>query len=246
VLGGIFVAGGGRQHRAEYARIALERGAAWIVCDEALELSGSGFAWRSLTCFEKAQWWRPAHFEALPALGVAGTVVLIRHSATFSGIGDPENFRLDDCSTQRNLSPEGRAQARAFGQWFRDRGLMPSAVRSSQWCRCLDTATEAFGGQPQTQPWPALNSFFQGHGHWPTQRELILQALADPRASGVTAKGFEVWVTHQVFISALTGVYLSMGELVVARPVRSTKPSAAPGQPQWQVVGRAFIDQGFR
>lgn len=180
------------------------------------------------------------------ALGVAGTVVLIRHSATFSGIGDPENFRLDDCSTQRNLSPEGRAQARAFGQWFRDRGRMPSAVRSSQWCRCLDTATEAFGGQPQTQPWPALNSFFQGHGHWPTQRDLILQALADPRASGVTAKGFEVWVTHQVFISALTGVYLSMGELVVARPVRSTKPSVAPGQPQWQVVGRAFIDQGFR
>ncbi len=80
------------------------------------------------------------------ALGVSGTVVLIRHSATFSGIGDPENFRLEDCSTQRNLSPEGRAQARAFGQWFRDRGLTPSAVRSSQWCRCLDTATEALVG----------------------------------------------------------------------------------------------------
>ena len=180
------------------------------------------------------------------ALDVPGTVVLIRHSATFSGIGDPENFRLDDCSTQRNLSPEGRAQARAFGQWFRDRGLMPSAVRSSQWCRCLDTATEAFGGQPKTQPWPALNSFFQGHGHWPTQRDLILQALADPKASGVTIKGFEVWVTHQVFISALTGVYLSMGELVVARPVRSTQPSVAPGPPRGQGVGRAFIDQGIR
>ena len=87
------------------------------------------------------------------ALAVPGTVVLIRHSATFSGIGDPDNFRLEDCSTQRNLSPEGRAQARAFGQWFRDRGLTPSAVRSSQWCRCLDTATEAFRGQPSTQPW---------------------------------------------------------------------------------------------
>ena len=78
------------------------------------------------------------------------------------------------------------------------------------------------------------------------EARVVHQALADPRASGVTAKGFEVWVTHQVFISALTGVYLSMGELVVARPVRSTKPSVAPGQPQWQVVGRAFIDQGFR
>ncbi|MGA1382236.1 MAG: histidine phosphatase family protein [Burkholderiaceae bacterium] len=181
------------------------------------------------------------------ALAVPGTVVLIRHSATFSGIGDPDNFRLEDCSTQRNLSPEGRAQARAFGQWFRDRGLTPSAVRSSQWCRCLDTATEAFRGQPSTQPWEALNSFFQGHGHWPTQRDLIRKALADPQASGVTAKGFEVWVTHQVLISSLTGVYLSMGELVVARPVRSAQPSVgAAGPVQWQVVGRAFIDKGFQ
>ena len=44
-----------------------------VTCEEAPELSGSGFAWRSLTCFEQAQWWRPAHFEALPALGVVGT-----------------------------------------------------------------------------------------------------------------------------------------------------------------------------
>ncbi len=180
------------------------------------------------------------------ALSVPGTIILIRHSATFSGIGDPENFRLEDCSTQRNLSPEGRAQARAFGQWFLDRGLKPSEVRSSQWCRCLDTSTEAFGGHPPTQPWPALNSFFQGHGHWPTQRDAILKALADPMASGVTAKGFEVWVTHQVLISSLTGVYLSMGELVVARPTRVLDPSGRPSPIQWQVVGRALIDKGFQ
>ena len=131
-------------------------------------------------------------------------------------------------------------------QWFRDRGLTPSAVRSSLWCRCLDTATEAFRGQPSTQPWEALNSFFQGHGHWPTQRDLIRKALADPAASGVTAKGVEVWVTHQVLISSLTGVYLSMGELVVARPVRPTQPSGATDPVQWQVVGRALIDKGFQ
>ena len=180
------------------------------------------------------------------ALQVSGTVVLIRHSATFSGIGDPENFRLEDCSTQRNLSPEGRAQARVFGQWFRDRGLSPAALRSSQWCRCLDTATEAFGGQAKTQAWSALNSFFQGHGHWPSQRDAIVKAVLDPATSGVANSGFEVWVTHQVLISSLTGVYLGMGELVVARPLRSSQTNGAAGPLQWQVVGRAFVDKDFR
>jgi hypothetical protein len=180
------------------------------------------------------------------ALQVPGTVVLIRHSATFSGIGDPENFRLEDCRTQRNLSPEGRAQARVFGQWFRDRGLSPAAVRSSQWCRCLDTANEAFGGQPKTQAWSALNSFFQGHGHWPSQRDAIVKAVLDPATSGVARRGFEVWVTHQVLISSLTGVYLGMGELVVARPLRSSQTTGDAGPLQWQVVGKAFVDKDFR
>jgi hypothetical protein len=180
------------------------------------------------------------------ALQVPGTVVLIRHSATFSGIGDPENFRLEDCSTQRNLSPEGRAQARVFGQWFRDRGLSPAAVRSSQWCRCLDTATEAFGGQPKTKSWSALNSFFQGHGHWPSQRDAIVKAVLDPATSGVARRGFEVWVTHQVLISSLTGVYLGMGELVVVRPLRAQLPQNTSESLQWQVVGKAFVDKDFR
>ena len=94
---------------------------------------------------------------------VAGTIraggcaVLIRHAQTVAGVGDPPGFRVDMCSTQRNLSEDGRAQARRIGQWFQTHGLKPRAVQSSAWCRCKDTADLAFG---RHIVWQALNSFF--------------------------------------------------------------------------------------
>jgi hypothetical protein len=178
----------------------------------------------------------------------SGLVILVRHAETVSGIGDPPGFRLEDCSTQRNLSAEGRAQARRMGLWFTSRGLLPTAVRSSQWCRCLDTAKEAFAKVMAIAPWPALNSTFQGRGDSQAQRVQIQRYLMESplvpssvqdmggRAapSGpLRAPGFEVWVTHQVMISALTGQYVSMGEMVIARP---------DAQGRLQPVGRVSSD----
>lgn len=155
-------------------------------------------------------------------------VVLIRHAQTVPGIGDPPGMRLDDCSTQRDLAAEGRAQSRRVGQWFRRHGLMPSRVRSSQWCRCLNTAREAFsaenfGSALTIEPWTALNSFFQGQGNRQTQ---IDEASAAARAIAQQAnhRHFEVWVTHQVTITALTGRYLGMGEMLVLAAVGSGLP----------------------
>jgi broad specificity phosphatase PhoE len=153
------------------------------------------------------------------AMKTPGAVVMIRHAQTEPGIGDPENFRLSDCSTQRNLSQDGRQQSVRLGQWFSRQGLQPQRVLSSQWCRCLETARLAFSSQAAVQPFPALNSFFQGHGDRQAQlREARAHAAARLQRA---ERGFEVWVTHQVTISALTGVYLAMGELVVAMPDRS-------------------------
>ena len=64
------------------------------------------------------------------AIRAGGVALLIRH-ATAPGTGDPEQFKIDDCSTQRNLSDEGRAQARRIGEWFKTRSLQPARVRSS-------------------------------------------------------------------------------------------------------------------
>ncbi|MBM3374665.1 MAG: histidine phosphatase family protein [Betaproteobacteria bacterium] len=171
-----------------------------------------------------------------------GLVILVRHAETVSGIGDPPGFRLEDCATQRNLSAEGRAQSRRMGSWFITRGLVPAAVRSSLWCRCLDTAKEAFAKAVPITPWPALNSTFQGRGDSQAQQAQIQSFLKDqgsgfaqppPRDGAQRATGFEVWVSHQVVVSALTGQTLSMGELLL------TRPDAAG---RLQVLGRVSSD----
>lgn len=138
----------------------------------------------------------------------AGRCALLwRHAQTTQGVGDPPGFRLDQCSTQRNLSDAGRAQARAAGGWFQRHGLAPRAVRSSAWCRCKETADLAFGTHV---PWAPLDSIF-GRTEIPrSNRQQLLEGLAD-----IPAGAFEVWVTHQINITAFTGESVAMGEAVV-------------------------------
>lgn len=152
-----------------------------------------------------APWLARANSAPLEAhLRAGACALLLRHAQTEPGIGDPAGFRLDNCSSQRKLSEEGRAQARRIGQWFKARGLQPRAVQSSAWCRCQDTAALAFG---RHAVWPALNSFFSGHGSEALQTAQLRAAL-----ERLPAGEFEVWVTHQVNMSALTGQGMAMGE----------------------------------
>lgn len=156
-----------------------------------------------------------------------GAILLIRHAQTEPGLGDPDAFRIGDCSTQRNLSEAGRAESRAWGVWLSAMGMRPVAVRSSQWCRCLETARLMFP-QQSIQEWVALNSFFQGHGNRDVQLAQARQAAIQRARS---TSGFEVWVTHQVVISSLTDQYTSMGEAVVVRgPQALGEPFAVLGR----------------
>jgi hypothetical protein len=149
-------------------------------------------------------------------LRAGACVVLLRHAQTEPGIGDPPGYRLDQCSSQRNLSKEGREQARGIGQWFAERQLKPAAVWSSPWCRCKDTAELAFvTDRPSVAVTgfgvlPALGSSFDK----PEEREAQSRSLR-ARLKTVGAGQFEVWVTHQVNITALTGVIPVMGEAVI-------------------------------
>jgi phosphohistidine phosphatase SixA len=104
----------------------------------------------------------PAQAQASEALWAllksGGQVVIMRHAATDSTAGDRDTMRLEDCSTQRNLSPAGRDEARRIGSAFKARGITVDDVRSSVWCRCHDTATLAFGtpsrtSTPGSAPW---------------------------------------------------------------------------------------------
>ncbi len=149
------------------------------------------------------------------ALGSKGHVALLRH-AIAPGTGDPSEFAIGDCSTQRNLSEEGRKQAARIGARFRENGIETAQIFSSQWCRCLETA-RLLGLGPVTEL-PILNSFFQR----PERRNRQTQALEAWLASQ-DLDGPLVLVTHQVNITALTGVYPASGELVVIRPLENGK-----------------------
>ena len=141
-------------------------------------------------------------------LRAGGCVAVLRHAATVPGVGDPPEFKLDDCRTQRNLSDAGPQDARRLGAWFHNSKLsQPRAVLTSAWCRCKDTADLAFG---KHTVWPALNSTFSDRALQPEQSQLLRQAMAQ-----IPARQFEVWVTHQVNISALTGEGPAMGEAFV-------------------------------
>lgn len=151
--------------------------------------------------------------EMFDALRAGGVIVLIRHGVTESGIGDPPEFRLGDCATQRNLSAGGREQSRRLGERLREAGVRFGEVRSSQWCRCLDTAELAFGEQYEVRPWPALNSLFADSGARARQTSEV-----HARAAELPPGENWVWVTHQFNINAYTGEYTAMGEMVLARP----------------------------
>jgi broad specificity phosphatase PhoE len=147
------------------------------------------------------------------ALRSGGHVALLRH-AIAPGTGDPPQFVLSDCATQRNLSDEGRDQAVRIGARFRENGMPTARVWSSQWCRCLETARLL--GLGPVQELPFLNSFFRRYERRDPQTKELREWLATQNFDAPA-----VLVTHQVNISALTGTYLAEGTLVVMRRTES-------------------------
>jgi broad specificity phosphatase PhoE len=140
-------------------------------------------------------------------LKAGGQVVLIRHTITTPGAGDPPGMRLDDCSTQRNLTDAGRQHARRIGEEWRKRGIPVERVLSSPWCRCLETAKLAFGGAELSE---ALSNLF-GRSENSERQVREMRALVSRHAG----KGNLVLVSHGSTISALTGISPGTGEMVV-------------------------------
>ncbi|WP_207458855.1 histidine phosphatase family protein [Azospirillum sp. SYSU D00513] len=163
---------------------------------------------------------------AWAALREPGTAALMRH-ATAPGVGDPPGFRLEDCATQRNLNEAGRAEARATGAALRERGVQVDRVLTSRWCRALHTAEEM--NVAPVAPEPVLDSFFGNWEDGKAQTESLRSLLAERAGSEKL-----VLVTHQVNITALTGVHPASGEIVVIAMGADGKPAIrgriAPGR----------------
>lgn len=179
------------------------RGASWLSLAAGARVV-AGALGLALTCHAVPA----AQQFPLERLNEGGFVIMLRH-ALAPGVGDPENFRLGDCTTQRNLSEQGRAQARRLGERLRAHGIDQAEVYSSQWCRCLETAELLMLGP--VEQLPALNSFFSR----PADRESNLQALRAFLAELPEDGPPVILVTHQVTISAIAGHGTVSGEAVV-------------------------------
>ena len=168
-----------------------------------------------------------AQTEVVERLKSGGHILMIRH-ALAPGSGDPPNFIISDCSTQRNLDDSGRTQSRRIGMWLRANGIESARIYSSQWCRCLETARLIDLGP--IQDLPALNSFYEKI----EDREPNLQALNQFISQQPTYGKLIILVTHFVTISAITEITVSSGEGVLLE-LQKDMP--------YSVVGRLNFEQ---
>lgn len=151
--------------------------------------------------------------HAWKALREGRAVLLMRH-ATAPGVGDPANFQLADCRTQRNLNQAGREQAQRWGRLLQRQWIKPRLL-SSRWCRAQDTAREM--GIAAVEALPVLNSFFQTPSAARKQTAALIEQI-NAQAGGAPL----VLISHQVNITALTGIYPASAEgLILALPLQT-------------------------
>jgi len=168
------------------------------------------------------------HAAMIERMKAGGHILMIRH-ALAPGTGDPANFRIGDCSTQRNLDDRGRQQAKAIGDWLRSNGITSARVYSSQWCRCIQTA-ELLGLGSVTEL-PALNSFYELRQDRQPNLKALKKFIAQQPSDGVLA----ILVTHFVTIAAIANEGVSPGEGVLLKLNQD-----AP----YENVGRINFDSG--
>jgi phosphohistidine phosphatase SixA len=158
----------------------------------------------------------------------AGAVVMMRHTQTTPGVGDPPGWQLDRCEGQRNLADSGIAHAKRIGQWFSANGLRLKAVRNSPWCRTRDTATLAFG---RHDDWTALSNIFEDRSGADAQAAAVKRYVESLKPGELV-----VLVSHGITIGHIlpSGAGLGPGESVV---LRAGTGAAAP----LVVLGRLVV-----
>ena len=136
-------------------------------------------------------------------------IILIRHSIA-PGFGDPPEFKINDCSTQRNLSKEGIDQSKKIGNLFKKNQIKIDQVLSSQWCRCKDTAKYAF---KNFKEFSALNSTFQSPHNKNEARQLKEIKKLVKKWNGKRKN--LILITHYSIITAITNAVPGSGEIVI-------------------------------
>ena len=136
-------------------------------------------------------------------------IIFIRH-AIAPGNGDPDNFNINDCKTQRNLSEEGVEQSKNIGIFFEENKIKIDKILSSEWCRCKDTAKIAFNN---FETFDSLNSFYDEK--FAQNEDIQIQNLKKYIKSWKSDKNL-ILVTHFVVISSILNVGISSGEMIIS------------------------------
>ena len=136
-------------------------------------------------------------------------LIFIRH-AIAPGNGDPDNFNIKDCSTQRNLDKKGINQSKKIGLFFKSNKIKIDKVLSSEWCRCTDTAKYAF---ENFETFDALNSFYDER--FSANETKQINDLKQYIKNWKSDKNL-VFVTHYVVISSIFNTGTSSGEIIVS------------------------------
>ena len=146
--------------------------------------------------------------EITNALQEGNKLIFIRH-AYAPGTGDPNNFILQDCPSQRNLNEEGMNQSIKIGLFFENNNIQIDKVLSSEWCRCKDTAQIAF---KKFETFDALNSFYDNR--FSSNKSKQIRALKEFIRNWNSDKNL-VLVTHFVVIQEMLNLGVSSGEIVI-------------------------------
>ena len=136
-------------------------------------------------------------------------IVMIRH-AYAPGSGDPDNFLIEDCSTQRNLSTEGVKQSKRIGNFFKRNKIPIDIVLTSEWCRCKDTAFYAFKNFKTNS---FLNSFYDSRFQNNKDKQVLELKNYIKKWQG---KKNLILITHYVVINEILNVSLNSGEIIIS------------------------------
>ena len=147
--------------------------------------------------------------SSINELQKGGKLIFIRH-AYAPGSGDPDNFDINNCVTQRNLSEDGRIQAKKIGDFFKINKIMIDNVYSSEWCRCKETAYVAFKNF-ETKNF--LNSFFSPQFMNNKKKQII---NFEKFIKNWNEDQNLVFITHYVVISEILNYAPSSGEIVIS------------------------------
>jgi phosphohistidine phosphatase SixA len=178
--------------------------------------------------------------QVIEALQRGGYFIYFRHGATDSSQTDSDPNNLANCATQRNLTDQGRAQARAIGEALRQLEIPLGKVLTSEYCRAMEYAQLAVGNgdvEPSlVLPDPLPPDVRQANT---TAFQHLLTIAPAPGTS-------TVFVAHSPNIRDAAGVDLPVeGEAAILQPEPGNSPTLVARilPDDWPALAQALANQ---